>query len=412
MANHQGTGSFITGRMVTETEVIEDAVLAWEGERITSAGAADRKDRNAEPPAGPKSSSLPPGALILPGLVDLHCHGGGGGDFTSGNEDQTRAAVDFLHRRGTTTTLASTCTVPLSDLVQAFTLLSRLAEEGLIAGIHSEGPFLSPERCGAHDTSYLRLPDQDDVDRLIDAAGGHLLSMTYAPELEGSELLVYELVTHGVIPSIGHTNATAEQTAAALDLIIEELDSTGFDGFQGRPTATHLFNAMPSMHHRSPGPVPLLLERARTGELAVEIIADNVHLHPDTVRMAFIMAGPENVCLVSDSTAGAGRTSGNFRLGRTEIHIEDGAAVLSETGALAGGNGTLIDVVRCAVDAGVALVDAVRSATSVPAAVLGLSDEVGSLRPGLRADALVVSEDFEVLGVLRAGVWLAAPNAN
>ncbi|MCU1632532.1 MAG: N-acetylglucosamine 6-phosphate deacetylase, partial [Micrococcaceae bacterium] len=177
-------------------------------------------------------------------------------------------------------------------------------------------------------------------------------------------------------------------------------------GFSGRPTATHLFNAMPVIHHRSPGPVPLLLQRARAGEIAVELIADNVHLHPETVRMAFTIAGSENICLVSDSTSATGCTSGTYRLGRSEVTVVGDSAVLMATGALAGGAGSLLDVVRCSVQAGVGIVDAVRSATSVPASVLGLADEVGSLRSGLRADALVVSEDLELKGVLRSGTWI------
>lgn len=373
-----------------------DAALHWEGTRITEVGG----------PAGPDIPRLPEDFLILPGLVDLHCHGAGGGDFTSGSAQDVEDAAAFLHRSGTTTLLASTCAAPLEELEAAFGRLADGVEDGLLAGIHAEGPFLSPHRSGAHDPAFLRLPTQEDVSRLVRAGRGHLTSMTYAPELPGSDVLVYELVTHGVIPSIGHTDGSSQQTLAALDLVQEELASTGFAGFSGRPTATHLFNAMPAIHHRTPGPVPLLLERARAGEIAVELVADGVHLHPDTVRMAFLVAGGENVCLVSDSTAAAGCISGTYRLGRTEITVMDGSAVLTATGALAGGAGSLLDVVRSTVEAGVDVGTAVLSASCVPAAVLGLADEVGSLRSGLRADALVVSPDLRLHGVLREGRWI------
>ncbi len=400
MALSSGTPTALSGRLVTEAGIIDDGVLRWEGSRITEAGIVDRDGADAE------VERLPEGFLILPGLIDLHCHGAGGGDFTSGSTGEVEAAAVHLHRSGSTTFLASTCAAPLEDLEAAFGRLAAAAESGLVAGIHAEGPFLSKERNGAHDPAFLLLPTQEDVARLVTAGRGHLASMTYAPELPGSDVLVYELVMHGVIPSIGHTDSSTEETAAALDLIGEELASTGFAGFSGRPTATHLFNAMPAIHHRSPGPVPLLLQRARAGEIAVELIADNVHLHPETVRMAFTIAGSENICLVSDSTAAAGRTSGRYRLGHSEVAVVDGSAVLTASGALAGGAGSLLDVVRCTVDAGVSVDDAVRAATAVPAGVLGLADEVGSLRGGLRADAVVVSPDLELRGVLRNGAWI------
>ncbi|WP_104118058.1 N-acetylglucosamine-6-phosphate deacetylase [Arthrobacter sp. B1805] len=397
MALASSTPTALSGRLVTESGIIDDGVLRWDGTRVVEAG----------PSAGaPGGRQLPEGYLILPGLIDLHCHGGGGGDFTSGSGDDVELAARHLHRAGSTTVLASTCAAPLEELEAAFERLATAAEAGLVAGIHAEGPFLSKERNGAHDTAFLLLPTQEDVARLVAAGRGHLASMTYAPELPGSDVLVYELVMHGVIPSIGHTDSSTEETTAALDLINEELASTGFAGFSGRPTATHLFNAMPAIHHRSPGPVPLLLQRARAGEIAVELIADNVHLHPETVRMAFTIAGSENICLVSDSTAAAGCTSGVFRLGRSEVAVVDGSAVLTATGALAGGAGSLLDVVRCTVEAGVGIVDAVRSATAVPASVLGLADELGALRSGLRADAVVVTPDLELAGVLRGGVWI------
>ncbi|KNC18814.1 N-acetylglucosamine 6-phosphate deacetylase [Arthrobacter sp. RIT-PI-e] len=399
MAHERTTPTALYGRLVSESVTFDHGVLSWQDGRITAAGPADGAVEAS-------AVRLPEDFLILPGLVDLHCHGGGGGDFTSGSPEEIRRAARFLHGRGSTTVLASTCAAPVHELEAAFGRLADEVDDGLLAGIHAEGPYLSPERSGAHDPAHLLLPDHEDTIRLLAAARGQLTSMTYAPELPGSDALVYDLVMHGVIPSIGHTDASTEQTTAALDLICEELASTGFVGFSGRPTATHLFNAMPPLHHRVPGPVPLLLQRARLGEIAVELVADGVHLHPETVRMAFTIAGAENICLVSDATAAAGCASGSYRLGGREVTVVGGTAVLADTGALAGGAGTLVDVVRSTVRAGVAVEDAVRAASSVPAAVLGLADEVGGLRAGLRADAVVVSPDFEVRGVLRQGTWI------
>ncbi|THJ66209.1 N-acetylglucosamine-6-phosphate deacetylase [Arthrobacter echini] len=405
MVLSNGTPTALSGRLVTEAGIVEDGVLRWDGTRITEVGPAPEGSPGSDPVTEPVLR-LPEGYLVLPGLIDLHCHGAAGGDFTSGSAADIETATRHLHRSGSTSVLASTVAAPLTDLERSFARLADAADAGLLAGIHAEGPFLSPERSGAHDPAFLRLPVQDDVARLVAAGRGHLASMTYAPELRGSDVLVYELVMHGVIPSIGHTDSSSEQTGAALDLINEELASTGFAGFSGRPTATHLFNAMPAIHHRSPGPVPLLLQRAHAGEIAVELIADNVHLHADTVRMAFTIAGSENILLVSDSNAATGTESGIHRLGGSDITLVDGTAVLTATGALAGGSGTLLDVVRTTVAAGVDLRDAVRSATAVPAAVLGVSDELGCLGLGLRADAVIVTPGLELRGVLRNGVWV------
>ncbi len=133
---------------------------------------------------------LPPGSMILPGLVDLHCHGAAGGDFPTGDDQAARTAVDFLHRSGTTTLLASLVTAGREDLLRGLETLRQLANEGLIAGIHSEGPFLSHARCGAQDPRFLRDPDVELLGDILDAAGGHLRSMTYAPELPGADAVV------------------------------------------------------------------------------------------------------------------------------------------------------------------------------------------------------------------------------
>ncbi|MHA7274904.1 N-acetylglucosamine-6-phosphate deacetylase [Arthrobacter sp. HLT1-21] len=396
------TASYIRGRLVTESGIVEDGVLAYDGDRISYAGPAAGFSAGSSP----ADRTFPHGSVLMPGLVDTHCHGANGGDFANGDVAQARRAIDFLHRSGTTTALASTMTAPRSDLLKALSVLAGLAEEGLIAGIHAEGPFVSTARCGAQNPAFIVDPEPEYVAELIEAAQGRMKTMTYAPELPGADALIDALTTHGITPSLGHTDCDAETAAASLALAREEMESTGFDGYSGRPTVTHLFNGMPPLHHRSPGPVAACLRIAKAGNAVVELIADNAHVDPQTVLTVFALVGSDNISLVSDSMAATGLPDGAYHLGPSAVTVRDGVATLDRTGSLAGGTAVLLDIVRRTVAAGVSLDDAVASATTVPANVLGLADELGSLRLGLRADALVVTADLRLLAVLREGTWL------
>lgn len=398
----------VKGTLVSDGEVLEDGLIAIDGDRIAYAGQAAGFDPEAFD--GFQSAirlGVPSGSYLLPGLIDLHCHGGNGGDFPSGEESSARHAVDFLHRSGTTTFLASMVTAPREDLLRGIELYVRLADEGLVAGIHLEGPFLSHARCGAQNPDYLLEPDLDFMAELAGAAGGKLTTMTYAPELPGAAALVDLMTSHGVTPSLGHTDCDDATAAASLAAAREGMESAGFDGVSSLPTVTHLFNGMPPMHHRAPGPVAACLRAAQEGKAVVELIADGVHLDPSTVATVFQLVGAANIVLVTDSMAAAGLSDGKYMLGPSAVTVTDGIATLDATGSIAGGTATLLDVVRKTVAAGVELTDALCSATAVPAAVLGLSDEIGGLRRGLRADIIVTDADLELTGVMRNGQWLS-----
>jgi N-acetylglucosamine-6-phosphate deacetylase len=389
------------GTVVTDGSVLGDWAVSVRNDRIVYAGP--RRDLNTDELLGAEVIPVPPDGFIIPGLVDLHCHGAVGGDFPAGEYAGSRAAVDFLHAHGTTTLLASLVTAPSADLLAAITTLKPMAAEGLVAGIHLEGPFLSRARCGAQNPQWLREPDLELLGELLRAAGGTLKSMTYAAELEGADKLVDMLAKHGVVPSFGHSDSDAETAAASLERAARKLASSGQHRPWARPTVTHLFNGMAPMHHRNPGPVAACLRLARAGTVAVELIGDGVHLDPQTVRMVFELVGPENVVLVTDSMAATGLPDGDYVLGPSAVSVRDGVATLRSTGSLAGGTATLLDVVRQTIAAGVSPGDAVASATSVPAQILGLGAEIGSLRTGMRADVVIVDEDFGLLSVLRGG---------
>ncbi|WP_334172343.1 N-acetylglucosamine-6-phosphate deacetylase [Sinomonas sp.] len=405
----QQTRLVARGRIVSDGETLDDGLVAIEGDRIAYAGPAADFDA-AE--FGGEELPLPDGALLLPGLVDLHCHGAAGGDFPSGDEDSARRALDFLHRSGTTGLLASLVTAAPEDLLKAIRLFARLDAEGLVSGIHLEGPFLSSTRCGAQNPDFLLEPDLGLAEDLIEAAEGNLETMTYAPELPGAAALVDLLIQHGVTPSLGHTDCDDATAEASLAQARDELTTAGFDGEETLPTVTHLFNGMPPLHHRSPGPVAACLRAAAEGRAVVELVADGVHLDPATVRTVYSLVGEANIALVTDSMAAAGLGDGQYTLGPSAVTVRGGVATLDATGAIAGGTATLLDVVRNTVEGGVPLAAAVRSATAVPAEVLGRIDEFGSLRRGLCADLVATDSELRLAAVVRRGQLLPLPNAD
>ena len=400
----------LQGDLLTGGDRTADAVVAVAGGRIAYAGPRAGYDASAIP--GAEAIPLPAGTSLIPGLVDLHCHGAAGGGFPAGDEQACREAARFLHRSGTTSLLASLVTAPGEELVKSLRVLRVLAAEGLIAGVHAEGPFLSPARCGAQNPRWLRDPDPELLGRMLAAADGTLRTMTYAPELPGANDLLRMLTAHGVTPSLGHTDADARLTAASLTTAARLIDGAAAGGHFGphaRPTVTHLFNGMPPLHHRSPGPAGACLRLAAAGTVAVELIGDGVHLDPETVRMVFGLAGAANIALVTDSMAATGLPDGDYELGPSDVVVRDGVATLATNGALAGSTATLLDVVRTTIAAGVSPADAVLAATLVPARVLGLDGRVGSLRAGMRADVVAVDAGFNLVTVLRAGRILDDP---
>ena len=396
----------LAGTLISDGHATADSVVAVTGGLIAYAGP--RRGFGAAGFPGARELTLPPGSSILPGLIDLHCHGAAGGGFPTGDSRACRDAAGFLHRHGTTTLLASLVTAPAEELLRGIGVLRPLADEGLIAGIHSEGPFLSPARCGAQNPEWLRTPDLNLLRRLLHAAGGTLKTMTYAPELPGAGGLVSMLARHGVTPSLGHTDADTRTTAESLTGAAESLRASGA-GAGRRPTVTHLFNGMPPIHHRSPGPAAACLGLAARGAVAGELLGDGVHLDPETVRMVVDLVGADNVVLVTDSMAATGLPDGEYELGPSVVAVRGGVAALKSNGALAGGTTTLLEVVRKTIEAGVPPEAAVKAATLVPARILGLGDQIGSLKPGMRADIVAVDGDFGLVAVLRGGQPLPLP---
>jgi N-acetylglucosamine-6-phosphate deacetylase len=333
------------------------------------------------------------GHWLVPGFVDLHNHGGGGASFTSGSVEDVLRGIHTHRLHGTTTLVASTVTDDMDFLAQRAGLLSELAEQGEIAGIHFEGPFISPCRKGAHSEELLRHPDPAEVRKLVDAARGRAAMVTLATELPGGVDSVRLLAEHGVIAAIGHTDATYEQTVEAIDA--------------GATVATHLFNAMPPLGHRSPGPIAALLEDER---ITVELINDGTHLHPASLELAFHHAGADRVAFITDAMDAAGFGDGRYRLGPLEVEVSEGVARLVEGGSIAGSTLTLDRAFRRAVTVDrLSVEDVVAAISANPAKLLGMYDRVGSLEPGKDADLVVLDAEFTLKGVMRRGSWVVEP---
>ncbi|MDT9682015.1 N-acetylglucosamine-6-phosphate deacetylase [Streptomyces sp. TRM76323] len=387
MAVHADRKVLAGARVVLPTGVVEGGRVTVEGARIADTAAAPA-EASADAPALDLT-----GHWLVPGFVDLHNHGGGGASFTSGTLDEVLHGIRTHRAHGTTTLVASTVTGDMDFLAHRAGELSELAEQGDIAGIHFEGPFISPCRKGAHSEALLRDPDPAEVRKLVDAARGHARMVTLATELPGGVDSVRLLAEHGVIAAIGHTDATYEQTAEAIDA--------------GATVATHLFNAMPGLGHRAPGPIAALLEDER---VTVELINDGTHLHPAALELAFHHAGAGRVAFITDAMDAAGFGDGVYHLGPLEVEVREGVARLVEGGSIAGSTLTLDTAFRRAATVDGLPVEAiVRAISANPARLLGLDDRIGSIEPGKDADLVVLDEEFTLRGVMRKGEWVIEP---
>jgi N-acetylglucosamine-6-phosphate deacetylase len=383
------------GRVVTPAGVLDPGWILVTGGLIGAVGSGDGREQVTP---GLEVAELSR-RWVLPGFVDLHVHGGGGASFTEGSAGDARDAAAFHRAHGSTSLLASLVTAPLAELEARAALLAGLADEGVIAGLHLEGPFLSAARCGAQDPRHMLAPDVAVFERLRAAAGGHLRIITLAPELPGAAAVIRAAARAGVTVAVGHTDATAEAASAAVDT--------------GATHATHLFNGMRPWHHREPGAAGALLDR---DEVTCEIVVDGVHLHDMTVRLAARAAGPGRLVLVTDAMAAAGMPDGRYRLGPRLVDVAGGVArLVGETGApgaIAGSTATMAAVVRHAVAAGVPVPEVAAAASTTPARVLGLGERTGALRPGLAADLVVCDEEFGLDRVMRHGRWLPGTGAH
>lgn len=373
------------GACVTPAQEIADSLIVCEGPRIAYVGPAS----GSEPP--PRARRIDArGCAVLPGLIDTHVHGSCGTDvMLDGAPGLRRIAADFA-RYGVTAWLPSTISARHEDLLRAVEACAAAADGTVdgaeIVGIHVEGPYISPKRRGAQPAEGIRDPDLDECDELFAAAGGWIRVVTLAPELPGGLELIRYLRSRDVIASLGHSDADYETALAAREA--------------GATHATHLFNAMPSIHHRDPGLAAACLMEP---EIVAEVIADGVHLAPEIVRLALRTKGPDRIALVTDAMSALGMPDGVYTLGSHAVTVRGDRCTLAD-GTIASSMLSMDRAVRNAVAfAGVSLGEAARMASLVPARIAGCSDRKGSLEPGKDADVVVVTPAFEVACTIARG---------
>ncbi|GJF09326.1 N-acetylglucosamine-6-phosphate deacetylase [Mycolicibacterium cyprinidarum] len=369
--------------VATGWELLQPGWIELTGTTVRAVGAG--------PPPKPVDVDLG-AATVVPGFVDTHVHGGGGADFSTADPAEAATAVQLHRRHGTTTLIASLVTADPAELLRQITELAVQTRAGTISGIHLEGPWLAAGRCGAHDASLLRDPDPEELERVLSAGAGTIRMVTLAPERAGALAAIGRVVDAGAVAAVGHTDATYEQTRAAISA--------------GATVGTHLFNAMRPIHHREPGPVIALLEdRAVT----VELITDGVHVAPPLYRHVCTSVGPDRVSLVTDAMAAAGMSDGDYRLGALAVNVVKGRARIAGTDTIAGSTATMDKLFRFAVThsglpAGEALLPAVRQSSINPARALGLPR--AGLVAGADGDLVVLDADLAVTGVLHRGAWV------
>ena len=318
------------------------------------------------------------GCYVIPGLVDIHFHGSAGGDISDGDEAGLYAMGAYEASRGVTAICPATMTLDHTTLLNAVSTAAAYVPspvESDLVGINLEGPYISPGKVGAQNPQHVRTPNVEEFVELQEAAGGLIKLVDIAPEEEGA-LDFIDALGDKVRVSVAHTTTDYDQAAEAFA--------------HGAKHLTHLYNAMPGMHHRNPGPIPAAAER---DDITAEIIADGVHIHPSMVRLAFNMFGDDRMILVSDTLRAAGLEDGVYDLGGQDVTVKGPVATI-ENGALAG---SVSDLMRCLTVAvttmDIPLTSAVKAATINPARAIGVDGSYGTLDAGKMADAVILDKD-------------------
>jgi N-acetylglucosamine-6-phosphate deacetylase len=329
------------------------------------------------------------GADVLPGLVDIHTHGAVGADFSDGDTEELSRMAACLAANGVTSFAPTTMTLPCKKLSEAMITAAafrkyRPAICARVVGINMEGPFFSEKKKGAQNPAYLKNPDFDAFKKLYDGCGGLIRLVDVAPELPGAAEFAARAAKLCTV-SAAHTDADYEEASSFFDA--------------GASHVTHLFNAMPGIHHREPGVIGAASER---DHVTAELICDGLHVHPSAVRMAFRLF-PDRICLISDALRCAGMPDGTYELGGQDVFLKGGVARLGD-GTIAGSAANLFSCMKNAVSYGIPKETAIRAASCLPARVIGADAEVGSIAAGKYADFLVTTPDLMLKEVYIGGV--------
>lgn len=332
------------------------------------------------------------GCYVIPGLIDVHFHGAMGHDFCDASDEGISAIAAYEASRGVTSICPTTMTLPeerLAPIVASVAAHEAAAGEAGIVGINMEGPYIAPDKVGAQNPAYVRSASIEEFDRLQHQAKGLIKLVDVAPEQPGNLEFIRQM-SHDVRVSVAHTCTGYDDACAAFDA--------------GARHMTHLFNAMPALHHREPGPIAAGAER---NDVTAEIIADGVHIHPAMVRLAFALFGDDRMILISDSLRACGLGDGEYELGGQQFFVKGNRATIAN-GSLAGSVSDVMACMRTAVRTmGIPLTSAVKAATVNPARALGLDGKLGAIAPGYQADAVVLDRDLNIKHVVLRGKVIA-----
>lgn len=332
------------------------------------------------------------GCYVIPGLIDVHFHGAMGHDLCDASDEGISAIAAYEASRGVTSICPTTMTLPeerLAPIVASVAAHEAAAGEAGIVGINMEGPYIAPDKVGAQNPAYVRSASIEEFGRLQQQAMGLIKLVDVAPEQPGNLEFIRQM-SHDVRVSVAHTCTSYDDACAAFDA--------------GARHMTHLFNAMPALHHREPGPIAAGAER---NDVTAEIIADGVHIHPAMVRLAFALFGDDRMILISDSLRACGLGDGEYELGGQQFFVKGNRATIAN-GSLAGSVSDVMACMRTAVRTmGIPLTSAVKAATVNPARALGLDGKLGAIAPGYQADAVVIDRDLNIKHVVLRGKAIA-----
>lgn len=375
-------------QLLTPLERIEDAAVLIEDGIITAVS----KREELTVPAGAQVIDFGD-AILTPGLIDIHIHGGAGHDVMDSSEEGLAAIERLMARHGVTSYCPTTVTAPIDKTLGALEVLGRAVQHRETTpgrarplGIHLEGPFLSHARRGVHSPLYLQRTSQHIFAQMWEAAGGQVSVLTIAPELEGGLELIRDATARGICVSIGHSNASLENAVAGVRA--------------GARHATHTFNAMRRMDHRDPGLLGAILT---DDTLTADIIADGLHVRPEVVDLFLRAKGLDQAVLITDGISATGMPDGTYHLGLYQVTVSDGRC--ESHGKLAGSVLTMDQAVRNVMKfGGISFQDAIRLATLNPARVLGVENRKGRLQLGADADIAVFSPAGEVRQTIVGGL--------
>lgn len=389
----QGRFALTNGRVILPEAMVADKAVVVEGDKLL-----DIADRAA---LGSGIQTIDVGGrYITPGLIDIHIHGAVGHTFNEPTPEAFAAITEETVTRGLTALVATVATAAIPDTVECLKFsrqwMKEAHEESQILGVHVEGPYFNMAQKGAQDPKNILTPDDGTPEILLEHRDV-IKTLTYAPELPGALELTARLAELGIVPAAGHSMATDEDVLAAMEV--------------GLRHAIHLWSAQSSTVREGPWRKPGLLEASLVFEgLTGEIIADNKHLPPTLMKLAYKCKGPDRLCVVSDATSGAGLPEGShFRMGEMEYEVHDGVGMVFDRTVFAGSTTLLNRMIPILTEeVGIPLVEAIRMGTLTPARVIGVDDHKGSLEAGKDADISIFEEDFTAWRTMIAGQWAYA----